>query len=115
VSHFAGLLVVQGPKLLDASLLIIIRRPIRSKETKVIYKVPLLFQPQPEGGFTVTSPVLPEFVTEGDTIEEALANVEDALAAVLEIYHDLGRSLPSAVQVAEAAGPVWAETLFASP
>jgi antitoxin HicB len=58
-----------------------------------IYKIPLVLQPQPEGGFTVTSPVLPELITEGNTAEEALENVKDALEAVIEIYNDLGRQL----------------------
>jgi antitoxin HicB len=46
---------------------------------------------QVEGGYTVTSPVLPELVTEGDTVEEALKNVQDAVKAVMEIYEDTGR------------------------
>jgi len=58
------------------------------------YRVPLLLSPQPEGGFTVTSPLLPELVTEGDSIDDAMVNVRDALAAVIEAYHDLGRPLP---------------------
>ena len=58
------------------------------------YKLPLVFDPQPEGGYTVTSPLLPELITEGDTIEDALDNVRDALAAVVEAYRDLGRALP---------------------
>ena len=58
------------------------------------YKIPLLLTPQPEGGYTVTSPLLPELVTEGDSLSEALDNVKDALAAVIEIYQDLGRRLP---------------------
>ena len=58
------------------------------------YKIPLVLTPQPEGGYTVTSPLLPELVTEGDTVDEALSNVKDALAAVVEIYEDLGRTLP---------------------
>ncbi len=61
------------------------------------YKVPLLLTPQPEGGYTVTSPLLPELVTEGDSLSEALDNVKDALAAVIEIYQDLGRPLPYTV------------------
>ena len=64
----------------------------------MIRRVPLIFAPQPEGGFTVTSPVLPELVTEGDTLEEAFANVPDALAAVLEIYTEQGRALPIAIE-----------------
>ncbi len=63
-------------------------------EPLVNYKIPLVLEPQPEGGYTVTSPLLPELVTEGDTVDEALANVKDALAAVVETYQELGRSLP---------------------
>lgn len=61
------------------------------------YKVPLLLTPQPEGGYTVTSPLLPELVTEGDSLSEALDNVKDALAAVIEIYQEQGRPLPQSV------------------
>ena len=60
----------------------------------MLYKVPLILAPQLDGGFTVTSPVLPELLTEGDTAEEALANVQDALDAVIEIYQDLQKPLP---------------------
>jgi antitoxin HicB len=63
-----------------------------------VYKVPLLLTPQPEGGYTVTSPALPELITEGDSVEEALAHVQDALQAVLELYEDLGKPLPAALR-----------------
>ncbi|HDN79433.1 MAG TPA: type II toxin-antitoxin system HicB family antitoxin [Chloroflexi bacterium] len=59
-----------------------------------IYKLPLVLEPQPEGGYTVTCPLLPELITEGDTVEEALRNASDALEAVIEAYEDLGRPLP---------------------
>ena len=62
------------------------------------YKIPLVLSPQPEGGYTVTSPLLPELVTEGDTAEAALENVKDALAAVVEIYEESGRPLPEATR-----------------
>jgi antitoxin HicB len=55
----------------------------------MLYKIPLILTPQPEGGYTVTSPLLPELVTEGDSLDEALENVKDALMAVIEIYQDL--------------------------
>jgi hypothetical protein len=45
----------------------------------MFYKIPLLLSPQPEGGFAVTSPLLPELVSEGDTLDEALANGETHL------------------------------------
>ncbi len=61
----------------------------------MLHNVPLVLSPQPEGGFTVTSPLLPELLTDGDTVEEAMANVPDALAAVMELYQDLGKLLPA--------------------
>ena len=41
-----------------------------------------------------------ELLTEGDTLEEALVHVQDAFAAVVEMYEDMGKSLPAAVQPA---------------
>jgi len=71
----------------------------------------LVFTPQPEGGFTVTSPVLPELVTEGDTLEQAFANVRDALAAVLELYAEEGRPLPAGVELPANGQVVWTDAL----
>ncbi len=77
----------------------------------MLYRVPLLFTPQPEGGYTVTSPILPELITEGDTLEEAHANVRDALEAVVELYADERRSLPAGIILPSAGEVVWSETL----
>jgi antitoxin HicB len=79
------------------------------------YKIPLTLAPQPEGGYTVTSPVLPELLTEGDTPEQALDNVKDALAAVVEIYEDLGRPLPSESQILDLSIPLSFETVISTP
>lgn len=81
----------------------------------MLYKIPLLLSPQPEGGFTVTSPLLPELVTEGDTLDDALANARDALAAVVEAYEDLGRPLPANTKLADASSPLWLETVVTMP
>jgi antitoxin HicB len=83
---------------------------------KAAYKLPLVFEPQPEGGYTVTCPVLPELITEGDTIAEVLVNVDDALLAIIEAYEDLGRALPSVLQHMELdlRSPFWIETAVAA-
>ena len=81
----------------------------------MLYRVPLLFSPQPEGGFTVTSPALPELVTEGDTLAEAFANARDALAAVVELYADEGRPLPANVILPAAGEVVWSDALVEAP
>jgi antitoxin HicB len=80
-----------------------------------MYRVPLVFSPQPEGGYTVTSPELPELLTEGDTLAEAQANVGDAFEAVVELYADQGRSLPASICLPAPGEVVWSETLVGTP
>ena len=76
-----------------------------------VYKIPLILTPQPEGGFTVTSPVLPELITEGDSLEEVMENVRDALGAALEIYEDLGKPLPVSLRQDPDIDPICFEYL----
>ena len=80
-----------------------------------MYRVPLVFTPQPEGGYTVTSPVLPELLTEGDTLEEAQANVRDAFEAVKEIYAEEGRPLPTSILLPGQGEVIWTDALVGSP
>ena len=85
-------------------------------DERSVYKLPLVFEPQPEGGYTVTCPILPELITEGETIAEALANVEDALVAIIEAYQDLGRPLPPVLErvALDLHTPFWVETAVAA-
>ena len=85
------------------------RKPRRKPET--LYKLPLVLSPQPEGGYTVTCPILPELITEGDTVQEALDNVRDALAALLEAYQALKRPLPSVLKQGTTDAPLWLEAV----
>ncbi len=80
-----------------------------------IFKIPLVLSAEPEGGFTVTSPVLPELVTEGNSLEDAVENVRDALQAVIEIYEDLGKSFPENLRVDPRDAPISFEGVVASP
>ena len=55
----------------------------------------VVLEPQEEGGFTVLVPALPEVVTEGDTEEEALANAQEAIRAILAYRRDHGIAIPA--------------------
>ena len=57
-------------------------------------RLELKLEPQPEGGYIVTSPTLPGLLTEGDTLDEVLANSQDAALATLELYSDQGIPWP---------------------
>ncbi|MBI2900049.1 MAG: type II toxin-antitoxin system HicB family antitoxin [Planctomycetes bacterium] len=83
--------------------------------TSELYKIPLILAPQPEGGYTVTSPILPELVTEGDTLDGALHNLRDALAAVIEMYEDLGKPLPANLRQDPHAPAIWFEGVVTRP
>jgi antitoxin HicB len=58
----------------------------------------IVLEPQADGGFTVLVPALPEVVTEGDTEQEALANVQEAIGAALAYRRDNGLAIPSDAQ-----------------
>jgi antitoxin HicB len=67
------------------------------------HRFSVILEPQPEGGFTLLVPALPEIVTEGDTEEEALAMAEDAIRLVLEDRAMRGEEIPgdSATRIRE--------------
>ena len=50
----------------------------------------IILSSQPEGGFTVTVPELPDVVTEGDTREQAIDMARVAIEGYLETVADLG-------------------------
>ena len=58
------------------------------------YSYSVILEPQEGGGFTVLVPALPEVVTEGENEQEALANAEEAIRAVLEYRQEQGMTLP---------------------
>ena len=62
-----------------------------------IYKLTLVLDPQPEGGYVVTCPLLPEVVTEDEDVQEALQNANDALAAIVDAFKQLNKRLPPAL------------------
>ncbi len=80
-----------------------------------VFKVPLVLNPQPEGGYSVTSPVLPELLTEGDSLEQAVENVRDALLAVIEIYEDLGKPFPAGLRLEAPDAPIRFEGVVSRP
>jgi predicted RNase H-like HicB family nuclease len=63
-------------------------------------KLTALFEPAPEGGFTCRFEELPEVFSEGETIQEAKANLLDALTQVVEYHREEARknAKPGAVR-----------------
>jgi antitoxin HicB len=59
--------------------------------------------------------LLPELVTCGHDLADALANVEDALVAVIELYEDLDRPLPPGLRQAPDGRPLMLDYVVAVP
>ncbi len=55
------------------------------KITQSVLRYTALFEPAEEGGYVVTVPKLPGLVTEGDTLEEAIAMAKDAIKGYIEL------------------------------
>jgi predicted RNase H-like HicB family nuclease len=59
----------------------------------LFYKV--IFEPAEEGGYTVYVPSLPGCISEGDTYDEALKNIREAIDLYLETLKDTGKPIPA--------------------
>ncbi len=66
------------------------RKPVAVEE----HTYTVVFEPEEEGGYTVTCPALPGLVTYGETLEEARAMAADAIACYLESLRKDGLPVP---------------------
>ncbi|WP_207231413.1 type II toxin-antitoxin system HicB family antitoxin [Methanofollis fontis] len=66
-------------------------------ENRLRYTV--LMEQNEDGGYTVTVPSLPGCISEGSTWEDALANIEEAIAGYLEVARKLRMPIPVEVSV----------------
>ncbi|RPI37347.1 MAG: type II toxin-antitoxin system HicB family antitoxin [Methanoregulaceae archaeon] len=51
-------------------------------------KYTVVLEPQDEGGFTVQCVEIPGAISQGETREEALANIKEAIELVLEVQRE---------------------------
>lgn len=59
-----------------------------------MFDYPVILEPQPEGGFVVTFPDIPEAITQGEDEADALSHAVDALETALSFYVDDRKPLP---------------------
>ena len=51
-------------------------------------KFQVVLEPSDEGGYTIFVPALPGCISEGDTVDEAMANICEAIELYLEPVED---------------------------
>jgi predicted RNase H-like HicB family nuclease len=57
----------------------------RKSLKKKVYQFTAIFEKNEDGGYTVTVPSLPGCISEGDTFDEALKNIKEAIVLYLEV------------------------------
>lgn len=55
----------------------------------------VVLRPEPEGGFTVRVPALPEIVTFGEDEDDSLAMAKEAIKLAIEHRQSLGEEIPA--------------------
>lgn len=60
-----------------------------------MFDYPVIIEEQPEGGYIVTFPDIPEAITQGEDIDEALLYAVDALETALSFYVEARKPLPT--------------------
>jgi predicted RNase H-like HicB family nuclease len=68
----------------------------------MLRKFRVILEPNELGGYTVTVPLLPGCISEGDTRDEALANIREAIELYIESLHADGEPIPSGEAIEEA-------------
>ncbi len=54
----------------------------------------VFLQPEEEGGYSVSCPALPGCHSQGDSLDEALANIKEAIELTLEDMRAQGEPIP---------------------
>jgi len=58
-------------------------------------RLTVVLEQEADGGFVATVPALPGCVSQGDSRDEAIANVREAIAAYIEDCRESGEAVPT--------------------
>ncbi|MBU4016247.1 type II toxin-antitoxin system HicB family antitoxin [Patescibacteria group bacterium] len=61
---------------------------------KKILEYTVIFEPAEEGGYVASVPALPGCVTQGDTFEDAVVMIKDAMEGYLELLKEEKQDIP---------------------
>jgi antitoxin HicB len=74
----------------------------------MVRKFRVILDPNESGGYTVTVPLLPGCISEGDDRAEALANIKEAIELYIESLQADGEPIPAEETIEEAVVEVTA-------
>jgi len=66
----------------------------------------IVIHEEPEGGYWAEVPALPGCYSQGETVEELMSNVREAIEGVLEVLVSQGKQPERNVQILDVSSPV---------
>ena len=66
-------------------------------------KFAVVIHEDPEGGFWAEVPALPGCYSQGETMDELMVNVREAVAGVLEVMREQGKQPETNIQILDVA------------
>jgi predicted RNase H-like HicB family nuclease len=68
-----------------------------------VEKYAVVIHEEPEGGFWAEAPALPGCYSQGESIDELMANVREAISGVLEVMQERGARPEANIQILDVA------------
>ena len=84
--------------ILKPPLRLVLSDPIELGYNKSILeseKFTVILEPEEGGGYSIHCPALPGCSSQGDSLEEALSNIKEAILGVLKVRYQEGMAFPS--------------------
>ena len=70
-------------------------------ETEAVDKYAVVIHQEPEGGFWAEVPALPGCYSQGETVDELLENIREAISAVLDVMKARGTEPEANIPILE--------------
>lgn len=68
---------------------------MKKQKVKKVLKYTVVFEPSDEGGYVASVPVLPGCLSQGETFEETVKMIKDAISGYLTVLKEKGEEIPS--------------------
>lgn len=67
---------------------------MKNQKVKKVLKYTVVFEPAEEGGYVASVPALPGCLSQGDTFEDTVKMIKDAISGYLAVLKDKGQEIP---------------------
>lgn len=67
---------------------------MKNSKVKKVLKYTVVFEPSDDGGYVASVPALPGCLSQGETFEESVKMIKDAISGYIAVLKDKGQEIP---------------------